>query len=156
MDAPVVTGNVYAIDYATGKQRWDRPASVKGQGLAMWQPPAMPALLFMSQWEERPANESNRLTRLLCLDKRTGISLARENKLVRFDGPSVDVQMNDGSVPTMVIDLRQTMVTLRFTKSPRPPMPVATAEVEGARKSVSAGLFGLNAKNDGQQHPGRI
>ncbi len=145
-DAPVVTGHVYALDTETGEPRWDHPATVKGQGLAMTQPPATPALIFLSELEDRPPGRSGKTTRLLCLDKRTGRSLAREEKILPLNAKPYALRVDHGRQPTVTIDLRHTTLSLRFTDTPRPPEPVATADVEGTKKSVRAGLFGLMQK----------
>ncbi|MGI9456672.1 MAG: PQQ-binding-like beta-propeller repeat protein, partial [Aeoliella sp.] len=145
-DAPVVTGHVYALDAVTGVERWERPATVTGQGLAMLQAPATPVLLFVSQLEDRKTSRSTKTTRVLCLDKRTGRSLARENKVPRLDSPAIAMRVDHGSQPSVTIDLRHTHLVLRFTETPRPPEPVAMADAEGTSKSVSAGLFGLMRK----------
>ncbi|WP_425398452.1 PQQ-binding-like beta-propeller repeat protein [Aeoliella sp.] len=147
--APIITGHVYALDAATGEPRWSRPASVRGQGLWRMQPTASPALVFISRQETRQGGNQGGNTRLLVLDKRTGRSLIREDELRDPDTAPWTMLIDHAAEPTVSIDLRHTLVTLRFTDAPRPPEPVALADVEGVTKGPGGGLFGILRKWSG-------
>ncbi len=142
-NAPVVTGRVYALDAKSGSPRWERPATINGQGLWQLQPTASPVLMFISNKEDRTTNQQNAATRLLCLDKRTGRSLLREDNLHEPENGPWLMRIDHNGDPTVSIDLLHTLVTLRFTTNPRPPEPVALADVEGIRKSRGTGLIGI-------------
>ncbi|QDU56066.1 outer membrane protein assembly factor BamB family protein [Aeoliella mucimassa] len=142
-NAPLLTGHVYALDPTTGEPRWSQPATVKGQGLWMLQPTGSPVLVFVSRYADDNTSNQSGNTHLLCLDKRTGRSLFRDNGLREVQNQPMAMRINHGKVPAVEIDLRQSQVTLEFTDAPRAPEPVALAEVEGAQKSLSAGIFGL-------------
>ena len=139
-NAPVVSGHVYALDLQTGKQLWDQPATVKGQGLVLLQPPASPVLVFASQFRDSK-NNGAQSARVLCLDKRTGRSLAREDRLARLDNASLAIRVDQGARPAVTIDMRHSLLALHFSDKPRPPEPVAVASVEGVKSSISGGLF---------------
>lgn len=148
-NSPVITGDIYALDPTTGRPRWSRPASVRGQGLWRMQPTASPALVFISRQESRQGNKQGGHTRVLVLDKRTGRSLLREDELHDADNAPWAMRIDQAAEPTVSLDLRHTLVTLRFTEAPRPPEPVALADVEGVTKGPSSGLFGILQKLSG-------
>lgn len=142
-NAPVVSGRVYALDATTGEPAWPQPATVKGQGLWTMQPPGSPVLMFISRYEDRASPQKQGNTRLLCLDKRTGRSLLRRDNLRQADSQPWAMQIDHQASPLVTIDLRHSEVTLRFTDAPRPPEPVALAEVEDDGTSSSRGILGI-------------
>lgn len=149
-NSPVVTGSVYALDPMSGDQLWDYPATVNGQGLWQLQPTGSPALVFLSRYMNRKESKQGGVTRLLCLDKRTGRSLMRENELASADNRPWSMGVEQTEEPRVTLDLRHTAVSLKFTDTPRPPEPVAIAEVEGRElKSSSSGIFGILKKSFG-------
>lgn len=146
--SPVISGSVYALDPVSGDPRWDHPATVRGQGLWLMQPSASPVVVFVSRYVDRNASKQGGATRLLCLDKRTGRSLMRDNKMAVVDNRPWSMGVEQTEEPYVTLDLRHTAVTFRFTAAPRPPEPVALAEVEGrAVKSSTSGLFGIFKKS---------
>ncbi|WP_252856036.1 PQQ-binding-like beta-propeller repeat protein [Aeoliella straminimaris] len=148
-NSPIISGHVYALDAQTGKPHWNRPASVRGQGLWRMQPTASPALVFISREEARQGSNQSGHTRVLVLDKRTGRSLLREDELYPLDPAPWSMRIDHVAEPTVTLDLRHTLVTLQFTDSPRPPEPVALAEVEGVSKGQGSGLLGILRKLSG-------
>ena len=142
-NSPLITGHVYALDPSTGEARWPQPATVKGEGLWTLQPSGSPALIFLSRAADRESSGQTATTRLLCLDKRTGRSLIRNENLRAVVNEPWSVLIDHNQNPTVQIDLRQSLVSLEFTSTPRPPEPVAMADVEGVQKTLSSGLFGF-------------
>lgn len=145
-DMPVVTGRVYALHPRTGAPLWDRPATIEGQGLGVLQPEASPALFFVSRLIDRKSNRKSETTKLLCLDKRTGRSLYRDDSLRSIGNGGWSVRVDGGGEPRFTVLMPQSTVSLRFTDAPRPPEPVALAEVEGRGKNVSSGLWGIGKR----------
>lgn len=152
-NAPVITGRVYALAADTGQPAWPQPATVKGQGLWALQPPGSPVLMFVSRYENRKSNQQQGYTRLLCLDKRTGRSLLRRDNLREADNQPWTMQIDHRDAPTVSIDLRHSQVTLRFTDVPRPPEPVALADVEDDGTSSSRGIWGILFGGGGSSDP---
>jgi outer membrane protein assembly factor BamB len=142
-NAPIVTGHVYALDAESGEPQWSQPATVAGQGFWQLQPTDSPVLAFISRFEDRQTNRQTGYMRVLCLDKRTGRSLVREDRLRDVDSLPWVMRIDQSTVPSVTLDLRHTEITMRFTDAPRPPEPIALEEVEGVTKSAGAGLFGI-------------
>ncbi len=145
-NSPLVTGHVYALDSNTGSPRWERPAAVKDQGLWLLQPSGSPALVFISQKEDHTSNQRRVTTRLLCLDKRNGRSLVRKDRLQEPESKPWSMRIDHSGNPKVSIDLWHTMVTLRFTDEPRPPEPVALADVESNTRPQRTGLISIGRR----------
>jgi len=142
-DAQVVTGRIYALHASSGEPVWDRPATVEGQGLPNLQPNASPVLVLVSRLVDRRNNQTSENTKLLCLDKRTGRSLYRDDQITAIGNAPWSMRVDDGSQPSVTIQLPYTTLEMQFTNAPRPPEPVALAEVEGVPQKASSGLENL-------------
>lgn len=145
-DAPVVTGRIYALDASSGELAWQRPATVEGQGLANLQPSGSPVLAFVTRAVERRNNQTNESTKLLLLDKRTGRSLYRSDDFRPVGNAAWSMRVDTGTQPQVTLQLPYNTVELQFTNTPRPPEPVALANVEGEQKKASDGLWNLGRR----------
>lgn len=159
-DYPVVTGDVYAFDLKTGKPLWPGPAFVRHRGIALAQPSSIPLLVFVDREEKRDATAgSSSHLRLLCLDKRTGETVFRDDELPDTAGGHFRIFAERGEQPTISIEMSNRTVRLMLTDEPRPPAPPANDDVEAARKSLGRGLWDVGRRmgdvlQDALQNPG--
>lgn len=79
---PMVTGNLYAFNRATGKPSWEGPVAVEQFGFPIDQPSESPVLMFLRHI--RPAKSSGTtryLTSILCVDRRNGKTLIQKDDI---------------------------------------------------------------------------
>lgn len=144
--APLVTGRLYAMDATTGVPRWGGPATLDGHGLATLQAPASPVLLLVGHRRTTSDSSGSETARLLCLDKRNGRSLVREEGIASLETHSYMVSLDRTAADRVVVDLERTLLELDFTDRPRPPEPVALSEVEVAPVRKESSLWGIFGK----------
>lgn len=159
-DYPLVTGQVYAFDMQTGAALWPGPATVRQRGITLSQPENIPLLVLVDREERRDASAggSSHL-RLLCLDKRTGQSVFRDDDLPDTAGGHFRILAERGAAPTVTIEMSTRTVRLSLSDRPRPPEPPANDAVEAARKSLGRGLWDVGRKmgdviQEAWQNPG--
>ncbi len=117
--APIAGGQVYAFD-RDGNRLWPAPVTVEQQRLPLNQASRLPVLTFASMIQERRSNSARHesKTSILCIDKRTGREVFRE----QFRGATNSFRLvGDPEKRTVEIELQQTTVTLTFTDQPPAP-----------------------------------
>ena len=86
-DYPLVNGLVYAFSLESGTPLWPGPALVRNRGIALAQPSDIPLLVFVDRKTTRDANSGgSSQIRVLCLDKRTGQTVYRNDGAARRGG----------------------------------------------------------------------
>ena len=124
MSCPLVSGNVYAFDRATGKLQWSGPAAVEHHGLVLSQPSELPVLTFIrtlrSQVQD-PVVAQKVQGSVLCLDKRNG-RLLFENDDLQQALNSIEAigNLDDKSV---TLQSQGQSAVLTFTDTPAPKEP---------------------------------
>ncbi len=79
VDYQIVNGPVYAFNMKSGKKLWPGPALVRNRGTLLTQPPDVPFLVFADRAQIRnSSNAGIAQLRVLCLDKRTGETVYRD------------------------------------------------------------------------------
>lgn len=146
-DYPLVTGQVYVFDLLTNQPLWPGPAVVSHRGISLSQPESIPLLVFVDREERRDATSggSSHL-RLLCLDKRTGQSVFRDDELPDTSVGQFRVSAEWGSQPSVNVEMSTRTVRLSLTDEPRPPEPPANDLVERDRKSLGQSLWSVGQK----------
>jgi hypothetical protein len=153
-DYPIVSGTVYAFNMSDGAALWPGPATIRNRGI-MFQPEDIPVLVFADRQLSNEASGGGKWNmRLLCLDKQTGETVYRNDKLpdaavTRFrirasalnaesgehhEGPMVTMHTNAGTIQ------------LTMTDRPRPPRPPANDELEAPPAQRPRGLVGLGER----------
>jgi hypothetical protein len=146
-DNPLTSGMVYAFDLTTGKAVWPSPANVRNRGLVMTQPQGIPFLIFADLKATRDARSGNRTQlRLLCLDKRTGRTVYRNEALPDGAATRFRIRGERDGEPSVSIDTTMGKIQLAVSKRPRPPQPPAHDELEAARQISQRGLLGLGER----------
>ncbi len=112
---PLINGNLYGYDAKTKKQLYK--TRIDGHGLTLYQPDAVPMLVFASQIYETPRNGQMRSPQgvLLCIDKRNGRTLYDK----RLTAPINMVDVT-GEPEKNAVLLRTMRNTLRFTFTDEP------------------------------------
>jgi hypothetical protein len=132
--APLLTGNVYAFDRATGKSQWPVPATVESYGLPLDQPVESPLLVLMRNvrsTQPQPGSRQQR-TSLLCLDRRDGRCV-----LLKDDIPAQTFTFDVVADPqdhSVTVALPAKTITLKLTDEPIPPEPPAQTSVSASDK----------------------
>ncbi|HEX5471723.1 MAG TPA: hypothetical protein VFW73_07535, partial [Lacipirellulaceae bacterium] len=146
-DYPIINGPVYAFDMKTGKQLWSGPAIVRNRGIYLSQPPAIPLLVFADRklGHSATAGSSSQL-RVLCLDKRTGETIYRNDEVPDSSMPHFAIRAENDTRPVVSLELGTTKIQLTMTDRPRPPQPPGNDDLEASREVVERGLRGLGLK----------
>jgi outer membrane protein assembly factor BamB len=155
LDYPLVNGFVYAFDLATGRPTWPGPAFVEHRGIALTQPEDVPLLMFVDRETTRSSTDQRSQLRLLCLDKRTGATVYRNDALPDTAGGQFSVRAVAGEEPEVQIEMSARTIHLAFSELPRSPEPPANDRVEAARRDSGGGLLGV-AERMGQAIQGAI
>jgi hypothetical protein len=146
-DYPLVTGQVYAFDLERNEALWPGPAIVEHRGISLSQPVNIPLLVFVDREERRDATSGGRShLRLLCVDKRTGQSVFRDDDLPDTSGGHFRVSAEWGVQPNVSVEMSTRTVRLSLTEEPRPPAPPANDLVEQDRKSLGRSLWEVGQK----------
>jgi outer membrane protein assembly factor BamB len=154
-DYPIVNGQLYAFDLPTGQPSWPEPATIAHRGLALVSPNDVPLLMFVDHVQKREATNTGAQLRLLCLDKRTGATVYRNDDLPATAGQQFRVRAAHDMPPTVNIEMSTRTVRLEFSDRPRPPEPPANDLVEAPRKTLGRGLWGV-ARRMGDRIQGAI
>ena len=117
--ALIARGQVLAFD-RDGNRLWPAPVTVAEQQLPLSQPSRLPVLTFACMIQEPRSNNARYQTKtsILCIDKRTGREVFREE----FGGASNSFRLlGDPQKRTVEMELQQCTVTLTFTDQPPAP-----------------------------------
>jgi hypothetical protein len=145
-DFPIINGFVYAFSLKTGEPLWPAPALVRNRGIVTQQPHDIPLLVFADRQMPRdPASGVSHL-RLLCLDRRTGQTIYRNDTLPETPAARFRVRGQADSRPAVAIEMATGKIELAMTDRPRPPSPPANDDLEAPREIVERGLRGLGQR----------
>jgi hypothetical protein len=145
-DNPSINGPVYAFSMKTGKPLWPGPATVRNRGIMLTQPPDLPFLVFVDRQQAHNANETSAQLRVLCLDKRTGETVCRKDRLPDTAIPRFRIEAEREPSPQVTLDMGASKLLLTMTDRPRPPQPPANDDLEATREIVEHGINGIGAR----------
>jgi hypothetical protein len=149
-DSPIVNGPVYAFSMKTGKPSWPGPATVRNRGMMLTQPPGLPFLIFVDRQQGHNApNETTAQLRVLCLDKRTGETVYRNDRLPDTAIPRFRVEAEREPRPQVTLEMGAATLSLTMTDRPRPPQPPANDDLEATREIVERGIRGIGVRLGG-------
>jgi outer membrane protein assembly factor BamB len=154
-DYPIVDGQVYSFNLRTGQPSWPEPAKISHRGLALASPLDLPLLMFVDHVQKRDATNTGAQLRMLCLDKRTGATVYRNDDLPATAGQQLRIRAANDKPPAVTIEMSARTVRLEFLDRPRPPEPPANDLVEAPRKTLGRGLWGV-ARRMGDRIQGAI
>jgi transposase len=145
LSCPVQNGRLYGID-EQGKLMWPAPATVEEQRFLLNQPERLPVVVFACQrFEQMVGGRFVIKMRLLCLDKRTGRVLYRDDVPRRNMPPALEIV---GDAKKKIVELRMQSdpghsdnVVLAFTDKPIPPPEKNGAGNTPKRSKLSDGLW---------------
>lgn len=146
VDYPLVSGLIYAFDLKSGKPAWPAPAAVEERGLVLAGPHDLPFVVFADREARR---ETAMKLRLLCLDKRTGQSVYRNDDLLdvtdgkfRIRKIANPADAAAGRDRVVTIETSAQNIRLTLTDQPRPPEPPARDELAADREIGERGIRG--------------
>ncbi|MFO0788508.1 MAG: PQQ-binding-like beta-propeller repeat protein [Pirellulales bacterium] len=141
LEYPLINGPVYAFDLKTGKALWPTPAIVRNRGLVMQQPADIPLLVFADRQMVRDAaSGGGSQLRVLCLDRRTGQTVYRNDALTDTSAPRFRIHGDLDSIPQVALEMAAGKIQLAMTDRPRPPQPPANDDIEAPRENTERGL----------------
>jgi len=144
---PLVSGPVYAFSLKSGEPLWPGPALVRNRGVVLGQPEDIPLLVLADRQMVRDAaNGGGSQLRVLCLDKRTGQTVYRNDALPDTSVARFRVQGDTDSQPSVSLDMSAGKIQLTMTDRPRPPQPPANDDLEASREIIERGLRGLGQR----------
>jgi outer membrane protein assembly factor BamB len=149
LDSPVIDGQIFLFDRATGQMCWSRPAEIVQQALLLNQPVDLPFILFAGILTSRDGNGGRNTSSVLILDKATGRTLFSDDELPQSGGGQCLARVADAASRQAAVEMAGRTILLQFTKERRPPEPPAMAEVESAAGSSTGGLMGIMLKLGG-------
>jgi outer membrane protein assembly factor BamB len=143
-DYPLIHGLVYAFDLDSGEPLWSGPALVRNRGIALGQPTEIPLLVFVDRKMTRDGNAGGgSRTRILCLDKRTGQTIYRNDDLPNTSATQLRIRALQSEAPTVSVAMNEAQILLSMSDRPRPPQPPADDDLEIPRSSAERGLWGV-------------
>jgi outer membrane protein assembly factor BamB len=145
-DYPIVDGQVYAFDRESGQPAWPGPATIAHRGAVLAAPLDVPLLLFVDHVVKRDAGNSGPQLRLLCVDKRTGATVYRNDDLPATAGQQFRIRATNDKEPSVTIEMSARTVRIEYSTRPRPPEPPANDLVEAPRKTLGRGLWGITRR----------
>src|SRR5262249_22161932 len=123
---PLVSGPIYAFSLKTGEPLWPGPAIVRNRGVVLGQPEDIPLVILADRQMVRDAaSGGGSQLRVLCLDKRTGQTVYRNDVLPDTSVTRFRVRGEVDSGPSVSLDMSAGKVELTMTDRPRPPQPPA-------------------------------
>ena len=138
---PLINGPVYAFSLKTGEPLWPSPALVRNRGVVLQQPRDIPFLVFADRQMQRDAmNGSSSQLRVLCLDRRTGQTVYRNDAIPETAVVRFRVRGEADSRPAVAVELGTSKIRLTMTDTPRPPQPPGNDDLEAPREIVERGL----------------
>jgi hypothetical protein len=149
-DYPLINGLVYAFNLTTSEAAWPRPALVRNRGLVLSQPEDIPLLAFAERKMIRDATTGGgSQLRVLCLDKRTGQTLYRNDQLPDTSLTQFRVRSERQPQPVVALDLSAGKIQLTLTDRPRPPQPPGNDDLEAPPQVEEGGLRGIGRRMSG-------
>jgi outer membrane protein assembly factor BamB len=146
-DYPTINGPVYAFSLKTGKPLWASPAVVRNRGIFLAQPVDVPFLVFADRKVNKEAGATaNAQIRLLCLDKRTGETVYRNDDVPDTLISRFRIRAEIEPRPVVSLEMGAAKIQLAMTDRPRPPQAPANDALETSRELVERGLEGLGAR----------
>jgi outer membrane protein assembly factor BamB len=146
-DFPITDGPVYAFSLTTGEGLWPGPALVRNRGLMMSQPDDIPFLVFADHMTSRDASTGGRMQlRLLCVDKRTGETVYRNDSLPETAAARFRIRAQRGGDTQVTVETSSSRIELAVSDEPKPPQPPANDELEAVRSPGRRGLLGLGER----------
>jgi hypothetical protein len=146
-DHPLINGLVYAFSLKTGKALWPAPALVRSRGVVLSQPEDIPLLVFAERKSIRDATTGGgSQLRVLCLDKRTGQSMYRNDQLPDTALSRFRIRSERHAAPVVALETSADKIQLTMTDNPRPPQPPANDELEAPREVEARGLRGIGRR----------
>jgi hypothetical protein len=146
-DYPIVSGQVYAFNLNDGKLQWPGPATIRNRGV-VFQPEDIPFLVFADrQMSSEGAGGGKWNMRLLCLDKQTGETVYRNDKLP--DAANVTrfrLRGEHDKSHMVTMHTNAGTISLTMTDRPRPPRPPANDDLETTPTERQRGLVGLGER----------
>lgn len=147
LDYPIVNGSVYAFDLKSGKALWPSPAVVRNRGVMLQQPSEIPVLVFADRQLIRDsATGGGSKLRLLCLDRRTGQTLYRNDALPDTSSNRFRIRGKTEPAPAVALEMSAGKIVLALSDTPRPPQPVANDDLETPREKKEHGLRAVGQK----------
>ncbi len=147
LDYPLINGPVYAFNLTSGKRLWSGPALVRNRGIFLPQPSDVPLLIFADRQMTRDATAGGgSQLRLLCLDKRTGESVYRNDRLPDTSTTRFRVRAESDTHPLVTLEIGGSNIKLTLTDQPTPPKSPANDDLEVSQEMVEGGLRGLGEK----------
>ncbi len=120
-DFPLINGPVYAFSLKSGEPLWPGPALVRNRGIVLQQPPDIPLLVFADRQTIRDATNGGGLQlRVLCLDRRTGQTVYRNDALPDTSVTRFRVRGETDSRPLVALEMSAGKILLAMTDRPRP------------------------------------
>ncbi|MBL9081045.1 MAG: PQQ-binding-like beta-propeller repeat protein [Planctomycetales bacterium] len=142
---PLINGYMYGFDGGTKKQLYK--TRIEGHGLTLYQPEAVPMLVFASQIYETPRNGQIRSPQgvVLAIDKRDGRTLydKRQSTPINLVDVTGEPQRNSVSLRTMRNTLRFTFTDEPNTEASKPPQPTDVGKTnEGSAGEIGKAIVG--------------
>jgi outer membrane protein assembly factor BamB len=149
-DFPMTNGPLYAFNLTSGNPLWPGPAIVRNRGIVLSQPADVPLLVFIDRQSLRDAAAGGgSQLRVLCLDKGTGETVYRNDRLPDSNVTRFRIDATTEPRPQVALDLGTAKIQLTLTDRPRPPQPPANDDLEGVKEVGERGLRGLGAQLGG-------
>ncbi|MEX2310457.1 MAG: PQQ-binding-like beta-propeller repeat protein [Pirellulales bacterium] len=149
-DYPLINGLVYAFSMNSGEALWPGPAVVRNRGIALSQAEDIPLLVFAERKMIRDATTGGgSQLRLLCLDKRTGQTVYRNDQLPDTSLTRFRVRAERHAKPVVALEMSAGKIQWTFTDRPRPPQPPASDDLEAPREEQERGLRGIGRRVTG-------
>jgi outer membrane protein assembly factor BamB len=146
-DFPLINGPVYAFSIKTGKSLWTSPAKLRNRGIVLSEPPELPFLVFVERQTTRDAAAGGGAQlRVLCLDKRTGGTVYRNDHLPDTPITRFRLRGETESRPQVILEMGATKILLSVTDRPRLPQSPADDDLEVSKEVFQRGLRGLGER----------
>lgn len=146
VDYPLIDGLVYAFDLRTLDMMWPRAAVVERRGIALMQPIDIPLLVFVDRETTRDTSDRRTQLRLLCLDKRTGSTIYRDDALPDTPSGQFYIRATRSKQPSVAIEMSARTIRLAYSDQPRSPEPPANDRIEAARTRSGGGLLSVGQR----------
>jgi len=143
-DPPLLTGRVYSFSKRTGGSLWPVPATIVHRGMHSTQHQDIPVLVFVQNALNVDSDGEKGNTTVLCLDKRTG-QLIYRNDAIRFTPrANFDYQVSgNAKTGAVTIALPTATITLTLTGDPSPPEPPEQEAARTIKDKSGKGIFGI-------------